>query len=456
MKKRFLTSAILLAVISTGCVREKLDEDNPKQEEMAPSITLTVNAVTKLSDPEVKISYGTTDATWEDGDKLFLIKSDGTTIEMTLNDGAGTSYGQFVSTDPVTAGTYIPYAVSGASVTAGYVTVTAGTILLDLSVPGGGTLAEALAHDVLKGNAVTLTDAQESATITGLSTHILSYLRFRFICDSKSVTDIGVSSAGGIATSVSIASDGTITGGGSTTAEIDLPVVGDDGAGTYSGYFAVYGSTSTSLVAHAEDEDGGKYARLVSTKTANYSPGQVYGRDYTLTGDMVSSAAEGTLSSQTWENLGLSVKWAKYNYGSSTLYSYDQNIYNSIDAVPAGWSGWRFPTRAEVEELFYACDRQWVTGAANGILFNADNGNTLSMGAGGRYRVRDDGNDWTYGVGSDVYFYIDETTVSNGGLSRLYAVIGSEGGSLSFNFANHGNAKFWFDDSLALRLVCDY
>lgn len=456
MKKRFLTSAILLAVISTGCVREKLDEDNPKQEEMAPSITLTVNAVTKLSDPEVKISYGTTDATWEDGDKLFLIKSDGTTIEMTLNDGAGTSYGQFVSTDPVTAGTYIPYAVSGASVTAGYVTVTAGTILLDLSVPGGGTLAEALAHDVLKGNAVTLTDAQESATITGLSTHILSYLRFRFICDSKSVTDIGVSSAGGIATSVSIASDGTITGGGSTTAEIDLPVVGDDGAGTYSGYFAVYGSTSTSLVAHAEDEDGGKYARLVSAKTANYSPGQVYGRDYTLTGVMVSSANEGTLSSQTWENLGLSVKWAKYNYGSSSLYSYDRNVGNDINAVPAGWSGWRFPTRAEVQELFYACGRQWVTGVANGVLFTADNGNTLSMGAGGYYRWRDDDRDWTEQVGETVMFFIDETEISNGDIARFHANITGEGQNLSFGNDNHGNAKFYYGNSNALRLVCDY
>lgn len=446
------------AVISSGCVRmqEQEPEENPGPGEAVPSATLTVNAVTKHTDPEVKVSFGATDATWEDGDKLFLIKSDGTTITMDLDEGAGTTTGRFISTDPVTAGTYIPYAVSGTSLTAGYVTVTDGIISLDLSVPGGGTLADALAHDILKGNAVALTEGQTVATITNLSTHILSYLRFRFSCNSKSITGIGVSSAGGIATSVSIAPDGTISGQSPTTDEIDLTEVGDDGAGTYSGYFAVYGSTSTSLLTHAEDEDGGKYARLVSTKTANYSAGLVYGRDYTLTDGMVSCAAEATLSEQTWENLGLSVRWAKFNYGSADEYSYDRNVENSKNAVPAGWTGWRFPTRAEVQELFYACNRQWVSGTSNGVRFEAPNGNTLSMGAGGKYRVRDDGNDWTNGEGSDLYFYIDETTTSNGYLSRLYAVIGGEGQSLGFDYANHGGNVYSYDDYLALRLVCDY
>lgn len=446
------------AVISSGCVRmqEQEPEENPGPGEAVPSATLTVNAVTKHTDPEVKVSFGATDATWEDGDKLFLIKSDGTTITMDLDEGAGTTTGRFISTDPVTAGTYIPYAVSGTSLMAGYVTVTDGIISLDLSVPGGGTLADALAHDILKGNAVALTEGQTVATITNLSTHILSYLRFRFSCNSKSITGIGVSSAGGIATSVSIAPGGTISGQNPTTDEIDLTEVGDDGAGTYSGYFAVYGSTSTSLLAYAEDVDGGKYARLVSTKTANYSAGLVYGRDYTLTDGMVSCAAEATLSEQTWENLGLSVRWAKFNYGSADEYSYDRNVENSNNAVPAGWTGWRFPTRAEVQELFYACNRQWVSGTSNGVRFEAPNGNTLSMGAGGKYRVRDDGNDWTNGEGSDLYFYIDETTTSNGYLSRLYAVIGSEGQSLGFDYANHGGNVYSYDDYLALRLVCDY
>lgn len=448
------------AVISSGCVRmqEQEPEENPGPGEAVPSATLTVNAVTKHTDPEVKVSFGATDATWEDGDKLFLIKSDGTTITMDLDEGAGTTTGRFISTDPVTAGTYIPYAVSGTSLTAGYVTVTDGIISLDLRVPGGGTLADALAHDILKGNAVALTEGQTVATITNLSTHILSYLRFRFICNSKSITGIGVSSAGGIATSVSIAPDGTISGQSPTTDEIDLTEVGDDGAGTYSGYFAVYGSTSTSLLAYAKDVDGGKYARLVSTKTANYSAGLVYGRDYTLTDDMVSCAAEATLSEQTWENLGLSVRWAKFNYGSTFTdeYSYDRNVINSTSDVPSGWSGWRFPTRAEVQELFYACNRQWVSGTSNGVRFEAPNGNTLSMGAGGRYRVGDNGGEWTYGIGSDLYFYIDETTTSNGYLSRLYAVIGGEGQSLGFDYSNHGGNVNSYDDKLALRLVCDY
>ncbi len=452
-------SSALLAAIVTGCTQESLDTQGPSlPDNPGDKVTLTVSAVTK--NPEVsdetgtKVSYGTTDATWETGDQIFLIKSDGTTITLTLTDGAGTTSGEFSSTDPVVAGTYIPYAVSKTSLDKGFVSVSAGVITLNLSTPGGGSLADALEHDILKGASVDLTADQTTATIGDLTTHILSYLRFRFTSASKAISTIGMDSAGGVYRTVNIAANGTVSGSDTSTDVVNV-TASDDGAGTYAGYFAVLGSTSTSLMAHAEDEDGGKYTRLVSTNTANYTAGTVYGKTITLTADMVTAAATGSLSEHPWKNLGLSVKWAEFNVGSSSEYSYDRNVDNTEGGTnSATWSGWRIPTQAEVQELFYASEREWITGSNNGVKFNC-NGNYVAMGAGGYYRDRGD-RDWDYNIGSTVYLYIDETHSETNGTVRHWATIGGSGTTLGFGSANLGNNSFYFSNFAAMRLVCDY
>ncbi len=454
-------SAAIFAAVAAGCTQESLDmQDLSHPDNAGDRATLTVSAVTKAPDVSdevgTKVSYGSTDATWETGDQIFLIKNDGTTITLTLTDGAGTTSGEFSSTDPVVAGTYIPYAVSKTSLDKGFVSVSAGVITLNLSTPGGGSLAEALEHDILKGASIVLTDDQTTATIGNLSTHILSYLRFRFTSTSKAITAIGMDSAGGVYRTVNIAANGTVSGSNPSTDVVNV-TASDDGAGTYAGYFAVLGSTSTSLMAHAEDEDGGQYTRLVSTKTANYTAGTVYGKTITLTADMVTAAASGSLSEHPWKNLGLSVKWAEFNVGSTSEYSYDRNVYNNAGSsvVPDAWSGWRLPTRAEVQELYYASEREWVTEATNGVRFIC-NGNYLPMGAGGRDRWSDS-NDWSYGIGADVYLYIDETTSGgDNGEVRIWAVIGSTGQTLSFGSTNLGNSRTYMYNTTAQRLVCDY
>lgn len=462
MKQALLfASSTLFAIVAAGCTQELLDTPVPSlPDNPGDKVTLTVSAVTK--NPEVsdetgtKVSYGTTNATWETGDQIFLIKNDGTTITLTLTDGAGTTSGEFSSTDPVVAGTYIPYAVSKTSLDKGFVSVSAGVITLNLSTPGGGSLADALEHDILKGASVVLTSDQTTATIGNLTTHILSYLRFRFTSASKAISTIGMDSAGGVYRTVNIAANGTVSGSDTSTDVVNV-TASDDGAGTYAGYFAVFGNTSTSLMAHAEDVDGGQYTRLVSTKDVNYTAGSVYGKTITLTSDMVSAAATGSLSGHSWKNLGLSVKWAEFNVGSSSEYSYNRNVYNDAGSsvVPAAWSGWRLPTRAEVQELFYASERQWVTGATNGVKFIC-NGSYLPMGAGGRDRWSDS-KDWSYGIGSDVYLYIDET--ESGGVNgevRIWAVIGGEGQTLGFGSTNLGNSTTTMWNTTAQRLVCDY
>lgn len=463
MKKIFTFASVVMALIFTGCTQnDSFDSEGNKNssdnQTSGNKITLTVNAVTK--NPEVKadgieanimskVAYGSTDATWEEGDKIFLIKSDGTTITLTLTSGAGTISGSFSSTDAVVAGTYTPYAVSATSITKGYVSVSEGAISLNLSTPGGGTLADALEHDVLKGNDITLEENQKSATITGLNTHMLSFLRFKFNATSKAISNVGMSSAGGVYRTVTIAADGTVSGSDSSTDAVNV-TASTDGANTYAGYFAVYGSTSTSLVAHAEDADGGKYSRLVSTNTANYTAGKVYGKTYTLSDAMMTAAATGTLSDHNWKNLGLSVKWSDRYVYASDEYAYNRSFDSSGNTEPpSSWAGWRHPTREEVKELYYASTLEWYSTDPNGMKFNC-NGNYITMGASGYHY------DWEVGdrddyVGERAYFFINETSGSN----RTWSFITSTG--LSFDTPNSRctNVRCYTYYG-AMRLVCDY
>lgn len=447
-----LASAAMTMIIA-GCTSEDYEPVKSALPESSNQVTLTVSAVTKnpdvTSDLETRVAYESTDATWEEGDKIFLIKSDGTTITLTLSDGAGTSEGSFTSTDAITAGSYTPYAVSASSLTKEYVKVTDGVITLDLST-GGGTLNEALEHDVLKGDVVELTDDQSEAEITGLTTHILSYIRFRFTSESKAITSIGMNSTGGVYQTVTIASDGSVSGSDSST-DVIYAAASDDGS-NYAGYFPVYGSTNTSLLAHAEDVDGGKYTRLVSTKEATYEAGKVYGKTFTLSEAMVTAEASGTLSEQNWKNLGLSVKWSKYYVYTSEEFAYDRSFdTNGNTDPPASWSGWRLPTREEVNELYYASTLEWISSdtGPNGMKFNC-NGNYIAMGASGYYY------DWEVGdrvsqEGESIYFFIDEKEGDN----RLWTKITNSDFSI-YNAGSRCTNVRCFTYFGAMRLVCDY
>ena len=456
-----------MVAMLAGCTR-KILEPGCAARPGGDRITLTISAVTKqpavTGNPQTKISYGSVDATWEEGDKIFLIKSDGTTIELTLSGGAGTSTGTFNTTDPVVAGTFIPYAVSAGSLTKGFVSVADGVITLDLSAPGGGTLADALEHDILKGDAVVLEEEQESAEITGLTTHILSYLRFRFEASAKAVATVGLSSPGGVNRTVTIAANGTVSGSAASTDQVSVTAA-LDGGGNYAGYFAYYGNTTTALLALASDEDGKSYSRLVSCKdeAVSYDAGTVYGKTFTLTDEMMTSDATGTQGSQDWKDLGLSVRWAKFNVGSSSEYSYDRNMGNLVSGnrapecvIPAEWAGWRIPTRAEVQELFHASARSWVSGTTNGVRFDC-NENYVAMGAGGRARQNDASGDWEYGIGNDVCFYIDETgNDSWGNTIQHWVIIGSSGNSMGFGSSSVESRNNYYYNQCAMRLVCDY
>ncbi|MBR1464181.1 MAG: hypothetical protein IJ604_12530 [Prevotella sp.] len=454
MKKTLIFAYSVAMMIIAGCTQETYEQENatlPQDNQ----ITLTVSAVAKNAklngSVETRVAYGSEDATWEEGDKIFLIKGDGTTITLTLSDGAGTSTGSFSSTDPVVAGTYIPYAVSASSLTKGYVSVSEGVITLNLTSPGGGSLADALEHDILKGDALELTDNQTSTTITGLTTHLLSYMRFKFISESKAITSVGMNSAGGVYRTVTIASNGTISRSDASTDVVSVSA-SDDGAGNYTGYFAVYGSTSTSLVAHAEDADGGKYSRLVSTKNAEYAAGNVYGKSFILSDAMVNAEATGTLSDHHWKNLGLSVKWAEYNVGSTNKDELDYTYSDYGSAVP---SGWRKPTKAELSELFYASSKTWLSVTRNAVKFSC-NGNDITIGTGGIYYWWDN-NAYSYGdrinnEGFNVNIWLADNEYDVSNINTQGTVLAFSNSPYYYNFRNGAQHGY----RAALRLVCDY
>ena len=258
-----------------------------------------------------------------------------------------------------------------------------------------------------------------------------------------------MSSAGGINQTVTIAANGTVTGSNPTTSTISV-TAGDDGSHTYAGYFAVYGSTTTSLVAHAEDAAGGKYSRLVTTNTANYTAGKVYGKSFTLSNAMMTAEATGKLSDQNWKNLGLSVKWSEYYVNTSSELAYDRSFdTNGNTNPPTSWSGWRLPTREEVQELYYASNLEWISTGPNGMKFNC-NDSYIAMGASGYHY------DWEVGdrdeqVGESIYFFINETSGEN----RLWTRITSTNLSFSNASSRCTNVRC-FTYFGAMRLVCDY
>ena len=125
------------------------------------------------------------------------------------------------------------------------------------------------------------------------------------------------------------------------------------------------------------------------------------------------SSASGTAgtNSDEYVDLGLSVKWARYNVGASTPDDYgdyfawcdisaateaDISIYegtadiagnDTYDAATAAWgSAWKMPTQAQLEELKNDCTWTWGTydgTSIKGFLVTGSNGNSIFLPAAG-------------------------------------------------------------------------
>lgn len=124
------------------------------------------------------------------------------------------------------------------------------------------------------------------------------------------------------------------------------------------------------------------------------------------------SSTTGTLNGHDWVDLGLpsGTKWATCNIGATKSedygyyyawgetkskkkyngknYKYNDNpivLSSKDDVATANWgSGWRMPTRAEMDELSSNCTHKWTTqNGVNGLLFIGTNGNSIFLPAAG-------------------------------------------------------------------------
>ena len=89
-------------------------------------------------------------------------------------------------------------------------------------------------------------------------------------------------------------------------------------------------------------------------------------------------------------DLGLSIKWAGWNVGTSTAEGYG-GLYQPSNIPMAGWqNGWRLPTSAETEELEKRCKWTWINyKGVYGMKVLGPNGNAIFLPASG---LRDEDN----------------------------------------------------------------
>lgn len=166
----------------------------------------------------------------------------------------------------------------------------------------------------------------------------------------------------------------------------------------------------------------------------------------------------GTHAGHEWVDLGLRVKWATCNMGTSSPSGYG-NYYawgetspksscdedncktyersmsdirgnSSYDAARANWGGnWRLPTKAEFDELVNNCDYEWTTqNGVKGMRFTSRrNGNNIFLPAAG----------WRYGTSTK---YVGErggywsSTPYEGRTQDAYYLYFDSGGSAYANW----------------------
>ena len=82
-------------------------------------------------------------------------------------------------------------------------------------------------------------------------------------------------------------------------------------------------------------------------------------------------------------DLGLSVKWASYDYGSVDAYSYSPRFpfYNEVPPLADTWGGnWRVPSQAEWSELYRSCKiEQETVNGIEGYRVTATNGSSIFL-----------------------------------------------------------------------------
>lgn len=350
--------------------------------------------------------------------------ADGTTYyyKAYATSSAGTGYGEIMSFTTLTI-----YPPSVQTNSASNITTTGATLSGDVTFDGNTTVT---ARGFVYGtDANNLTQSVQAGSGTGSFTKTLTGLSYGTTYYYKAyATNSGGTSYGDVRTFTTIAvyPPTVTTGTASSISAANATLSGDvtfDGNATVTARGFVYGTSVNNLSQTVQSGSGtGSFTKALtglSSNTTYYYKAYATNTAGTAYGDVMTfttPASTGTVNGHGWVDLGLpsGTRWATCNVGASTPsaygnyyawgetstksaytegnYTYSDNpttLPSNRDAATANWgSGWRMPTRTEMNELISNCTVTWTTqNGVNGSLFTGPNGNSIFLPAAG---YRDD------------------------------------------------------------------
>ena len=375
----------------------------------------------------------------------------------------GTSYGptiSFTTEEP----TYSKPTVTTSSAT--YVTTSSATIGGNVTSDGGTTVTErGVCYSTSSSNPTTSNSKKSSGSGLGNFTVNLSNLSAgtKYYVRAYAINEVGTSYGSTISFTTEEEpsySKPTVTTSSATNVTTSSATIGgnvtSDGGTTVTERGVCYSTSSSNPTTSNSKKTAGSGLGNFTVNLSNLSAGtKYYVRAYAINevgtsyGSTISFTTEQSSSTSNTENghqyvdLGLSVKWATCNVGTTkpegygdyfawgetrsksyyngSSYSYYDNpttLPLSADAARANWGGkWRMPTIDEFEELRNNCTWKWTTqNGVNGYKVTSNsNGNYIFLPAAG---YRDLGS--LYGAGDYGYYWSSSAYGPNYSTTALY------------------------------------
>ena len=375
----------------------------------------------------------------------------------------GTSYGptiSFTTEEP----SYSKPIVTTSSAT--YVTTSSATIGGNVTSDGGTTVTErGVCYSTSSSNPTTSNSKKSSGSGLGNFTVNLSNLSAgtKYYVRAYAINEVGTSYGSTISFTTEEEpsySKPAVTTSSATNVTTSSATIGgnvtSDGGTTVTERGVCYSTSSSNPTTSNSKKSSGSGLGNFTVNLSNLSAGtKYYVRAYAINevgtsyGSTISFTTEQSSSTNNTENghqyvdLGLSVKWATCNVGTTKPEGYgdyfawgetrSKSYYNgssyayydnpttlplSADAARANWGGqWRMPTIDEFEELRNNCTWKWTTqNGVNGYKVTSNsNGNYIFLPAAG---YRDLGS--LYGAGDYGYYWSSSAYGPNYSTTALY------------------------------------
>ena len=375
----------------------------------------------------------------------------------------GTSYGptiSFTTEEP----SYSKPIVTTSSAT--YVTTSSATIGGNVTSDGGTTVTErGVCYSTSSSTPTTSNNKKSSGSGLGNFTVNLSNLSAgtKYYVRAYAINEVGTSYGSTISFTTEEEpsySKPTVTTSSATNVTTSSATIGgnvtSDGGTTVTERGVCYSTSSSNPTTSNSKKSSGSGLGNFTVNLSNLSAGtKYYVRAYAINevgtsyGSTISFTTEQSSSTSNTENghqyidLGLSVKWATCNVGTTKPEGYgdyfawgetrSKSYYNgssytyydnpttlplSADAARVNWGGkWRMPTMHELEELRSKCTWTWTTqNGVNGYKVTSNsNGNYIFLPAAG---YRDLGS--LYGAGDYGYYWSSSAYGADYSTTALY------------------------------------